>query len=68
MERPINFGKKTRTKIVLSEFLIRLLELLFVIVMLIFQLLFMPFMIFSQKKFDGVIDIIRKHINDDFKK
>ncbi len=63
-KKELDFGIWIRTKIVFAEFLARFIELFYVSFMLLFQLIFSPFMIFSQKHYNALILTIRKHIND----
>lgn len=60
----MNLGIKIRAKVVFAEVLLRLIIVVYNIIALFFSLFFIPFMIFSQKHYNYLIDLIRSQWDD----
>ena len=60
----LNLGIKCRTSVVWAEIILRLLKIIYHILMLIFQVLAVLPMMFRQKCFDELSEILTSDIND----
>lgn len=61
----MNIEFKSRTKIVLSELIRRIIVLIHTVLKLFITIFCIPFMMFSQKHFNCWIDMIKKDIHEE---